>query len=64
MGKQVFGYGFFEGDKGVVFAIDKEQAEEKVSYTYGKEYCAAHKLTIREASMWDNDVYCTVDTWK
>lgn len=63
MKKQVFSYDFFDGDKGVVFAIDKEQAEGKVSYAYGKEYCTVHKLTIRETSIWDTDVYCTVDTW-
>ncbi len=63
MGNKIFGYDFFEGDKGVVFAVDIEQANKKVTCTYGKEYCLTHKLKVKEADMWDVDVYCIIDTW-
>lgn len=63
MEKNVYSYDFFEGDKGVVFAIDEEDAEYKVKYIYGTEYCECHKLTIKETEIWDADVYCTVSTW-
>jgi hypothetical protein len=63
MEKKIYGYDFFEGNKGVVFAWDEEDARDKVAEAYGTEYVEAHKLTIKEAEEWAVDVYCTVDTW-
>ena len=63
MEQKVFGYNFHEGDRGVVFASCEEIAMDKVKYIYGTEYCNCHKLEVKEAKMWDIDVFCTENTW-
>lgn len=62
-GNKVFKYDFLDGDKGVVFASCEEVAVDKVKYIYGSEYCDCHKLEVKEAEMWDADVFCIESTW-
>lgn len=59
----VYHYDFYNGNKGIVFALCEKDAIEKVFYEYGSEYCSYHKLTVNKADMWGLDVYCTKDTW-
>lgn len=61
--KKVYAYDFFEGDKGVVFATSEENATDKVKYIYGTEYCNYHDIEVKEAEMWDVDVFSTTNTW-
>lgn len=61
--KKVYAYDFFDGDKGVVFATSKENATDKVKYIYGTEYCNYHDIEVKEAEMWDVDVFSTTNTW-
>lgn len=59
-----YGYSFWEGDKGVVFAATIEEAEEKLLNTYGKEYIQNHKLSVDLCSWCGEGVCCFEDTWK
>lgn len=46
MCNDIYGYNFFEGDKGVVIASSIEEVEDKVKDAYGEDYCNNHSLYI------------------
>lgn len=63
LGQRLFGYDFFEGDKGIVLASCIDGAFGKVKDAYGPEYCICHKLDVKEAEKMDTDVFCTESSW-